>query len=64
MNTFFGVEADSVDNGTLKLSCRPTDENFMVDGIEFAESLIQPAITFPASLRCQKHPHGREAPDH
>ena len=47
-DAFFGFEADSGSNGTLRLSRSPADENFMVDGIELGDSLLQPALTLLA----------------
>ena len=48
-NAFLRFEADSGGNGTLRLSRRSADENFMVDGIEFTESLVQFAIALSAT---------------
>ena len=48
-NAFLRFEADSGGNGTLRLSRRLADKNFIVDGIEFTESLVQFTIALSAA---------------
>ena len=48
-NAFLRFEADSGGNGTLRLSRRLADKNFIVDGIEFTEDLVQSTIALSAA---------------
>ena len=48
-DAFLRFEANGGGNGTLRLSRRLADKNFIVDGIEFTEDLVQSTIALSAA---------------